>query len=236
MSPATQIALQRFRQYPPLLRWFLVGAVVVILFIIWSFLVWDTSQAWNARAEEYRAAITNSRADAERLSIATQRAILALGETEPIGNNVEGEQALSALIIEVLERHHATKRDVQRKQSVGFRGQVPPVFPGGQGERVLTEVGFEATPESAFAVVLELESSPLVETVSKVQIAKGNDPRLKSVAVKLTVEAWVSPGAPPTRPLQPRGPVPATENTGDDDSGGGDDVAADTRDEGSAIP
>jgi len=238
MSTATQTALERFRQYPPLFQWFLIGAVIGIVVIVWSIVVWDTSKSLHARADEYAAALRKSRDDAQNLGMMTEWAILALGETEPIGNSVEGEQALSALIIEVLERHGVTGRDVQRKESVGFRGgDMPPIFPGGSGERAITEVRFEATPEAAFRVVSELESSPIVESVSKVQIGKGNDVRRKTVIVNLTVEAWVSPGAPPSRPLQPRGNVPAanepTDEVADDE---GDDVAIGSRDEGSAVP
>jgi hypothetical protein len=237
MSPTMEAALARFRQYPPLLQWFLIGAVVVIVLIFWSFLVWDTAKAWSERADEYAAALERSNAVDQRIGTMTQLAILALGETEPIGNSVEGEQALSALIIEVLTRNHVTGRDVQRKESVGFRGEAPPIFPSGQGERAITEVRFEATPEAAFRVVSELESSPLVETVSKVQIGKGNDTRRKTVVVNLTVEAWVSPGAPPTRQRQPSGTVPAETEMEEDAAGAGDDVAASANEaEGSAIP
>lgn len=244
MSPTSQAALERFRQYPPLLQWFMIGAMIVVVAIVWSIVVWDTSKSWHAQADEYAAALQKSRVDNQTIATSTQWAILALGETEPIGNNVEGEQALSALIIEVLERNGVTGRDVQRKESIGFRGgDMPPIFPGGTGQRAVTEVRFEATPDAAFRVVSELESSPVVETVSKVQFGKGNDVRRRTVVVNLTVEAWVSPGAPPTRPpAHPRGNIPAADEQGEGgEDAEGDDIAAgsiDHRDdeEGSAIP
>jgi hypothetical protein len=238
MSAAMRETLARFRQYPPLFQWLLIGAVAAIVFIFWSIIVWDTSKAWNAQADEYAAALERASAGEQRIGGVTAAAILALGETEPIGNSVEGEQALSALIIDVLQRNRASGRDVTRKENVSFRsGDLPPIFPGGRGERAITEVRFEATPDAAFDIISELESSPLVETVSKVQIGKGNDTRRKTVVVNLTVEAWVSPGAAPSRPLQPRGNTPAqsesVEQSGESD---GDGVAAASNNEGSAIP
>ncbi len=227
----------RMRQYPPLVRWLLTAALVVGVFLLWSAAVWDTSNAWDARSHEYLAALDHARETDQRISGVVQSAIPTIGEIEPIGNNDEGTQALSAVIIDVLDRHNAEGRDVQPKQSLVIKKQdMPDLFPEGNGQRAITEVRFEAEPEDAFKIIAELESSPAVETISKVQMHRSMDPRKKTVRVDLTVEAWVNPKAPASRPRQqPPAGCGGADPAGE--VGVGSDVASRAaNDEGSSIP
>jgi len=189
--------LERFREYPPLLRWVLIVAVVVIAFIVWNDIILDTAQRWKAQAAAYEREIERAAAGDRRMATQLKHTITSLGPVEPLSDEEDeesGKRELNEIINRVLSENSVANRDVNMKSAITFRNNelrrlIPP---GRRGERVAVEVRFEASQEVAYKVLAELETSEAIETVSLARFAASNDPRSpKSVNVQLTVEAWV---------------------------------------------
>lgn len=73
-----------------------------------------------------------------------------------------------------------------------------PLSPAGaidRVERLVTDVQFEASPETFTAVLADLEQSPEVSSVSRVQVQRGGsagpNANARIVRVNLSVETWV---------------------------------------------
>lgn len=217
--------LKTFRTFAPITQWLTVGLLAVMVLLLWQWYVWAAATTLNERADEYKEAITRAGESDHQLNDRIEAAILALGETEPLTDEVMGTAELSAVIARVLDDHNVLSRDVDTKPRVKFSSRDRPrMVPAGyDGERVTAEVRFEASPEDAFAVIAELESSPEVETVSKVRISRTTDRRKKTVNVQMSVEAWVVPGlrSPPRNTGSDRadtqtGDTPQEEDATDD--------------------
>ena len=196
--------IERFKQYPLIMQWLLILAVVAILFMVWQWVIWNATVSLNDRAAKYEAAIERANNSDNELAILSHAdAIVALGETEPLNNEVEGVQRLSETIANVLNENNVLSRDVDIKQGEKFKNrEKAKLLNNRDGEKAIAEVRFEASQKDAFAIITQLESDPAIETISMVRMSRSVDPRKKTLNVQLSVEAWVIPGlqSPRTRP------------------------------------
>ncbi|QOJ18134.1 MAG: hypothetical protein HRU76_11270 [Phycisphaeraceae bacterium] len=186
--------LQRFRQYPPLVRWSIIGLAVVLFAMLWYDTVGAAARSLGDRAAAYGQAIERARQIDRRLATISESTIAAIGPIEPLALTEVSSRAARQAIMEVLNRFNVTGLDVTDKGASNFRGsQLRSLVDGNfQPRRIIIEVRFETTQENAFEAIAALESHPAIETVSKVRVSRIQDLRSnrKSVVVALTVEAW----------------------------------------------
>ncbi|MGI9014607.1 MAG: hypothetical protein ACR2GY_10210 [Phycisphaerales bacterium] len=221
-TQATHSYAQRFKEYPVFMQWLLIAAVIVILIMVWQWVVWGQVQALNEKAAAYESAIARASANASRTSSAASDAVLALGEAEPLGNEIDGAQALHEALSRVLNNNGVLSRDVDFKTREKFKNREMQSLlpPNRKGEKVIAEVRFESSQENAFSIIAALEDDPAIESVSMVRMNRSADPRKMTLMVQITVEAWVIPGLPgrnpPATPTIPAGPQPSEAGSTDD--------------------
>jgi len=116
--------LERFREYPPLLRWVLIVAVVVIAFIVWNDIILDTAQRWKAQAAAYEREIERAAAGDRRMATQLKHTITSLGPVEPLSDEEDeesGKRELNEIINRVLSENSVANRDVNMKSAITFR-------------------------------------------------------------------------------------------------------------------
>lgn len=184
----------RFRSYPVLLQWLLIGMTAVAVVLLWKDFIWARAVEWNERADAYERAVSDSQRTVSNLPRTTQEAIVALGEMNPPGSKPDGAAALSREINAILARYNTTNEEVKDKAPVPFRrNEMPQIIPAGRsGEKLSTEVRFSSSQEDAYRIIAELERSPHIATVSSVLIMRSQNPNMRQVVTRLSVESWVS--------------------------------------------
>ncbi len=143
----------------------------------------------------------NSRADARAQAIAEVRSgggagaadlgLRRFGHVEPPGDPRERNVAFNRRVLEILETHalkdHAS---TTRNAPLNAGPLLTALAPSHQKvERHIREVQFEATPETLAAVIADLERTPEVAAVSRVQIRKPEGGG-RIVRATIAAEAW----------------------------------------------
>jgi len=187
--------IDRFKDYPPLLQWTLVIVVIVFVITMWFQFVWGTAKQWDEQAHQYEAAIAKASKTASEVPPRTESVIVALGDKQPLAMKAASAADLTSAIASVLADHQVEGTEIKEKSSIKFaRTEMMQLLPPGmEGEKLVTEVRFEATQEEAYAVIAALERHPSIETITSVQVMKKTGLRPnenKAVVVRATVEAW----------------------------------------------
>lgn len=191
--------LERFRQYPPIVRWSIIGMTLIVLIFVWYDTVGALARSLGEQADAYGRAIERARLIDRRMNAISESTIATIGPIEPLALTEVSSRAARQAILEVLNRFNVTGLDVTDKGASNFRGsQLRSLVESNfQPRRVIIEVRFETTQENAFEAIAALESHPAIETVSKARVSRIQDLRSnrKSVVVALTVEAWAKESA-----------------------------------------
>jgi hypothetical protein len=180
--------VQSFQQLPRALKWAVLAAFGLVLFLIWDNYLRDVSDDLNRQADAIESQVAQVRS-VGKLSDSAARVIEAVGPVEFPRPEAETSAAVDALVISLLTKHGATNPNFSlRTKGLLPKKTLEEVLGGKRLERLAGDLKFEASPKAAAAIIAELEASPDVETVNSVRISRTTPGK---VQVQLTIEAWV---------------------------------------------
>jgi hypothetical protein len=187
---------QRFSALPRSVHWLLYAVAAVVLFLVWDTAIGSLTNDLNAKSDRIEAqvrAVRESKHDQRLRDVHRRNVIIGFGPVEAPATPNESNEALTQVIVEVIEAHGVTKED----SDVGGGGTLPkPVsasilkhsqFKERRLKTVTGSLEFETTPDKAIAVIRDFEQRPEIEAVTKVQMKQSSNGR---VHVNLELEAW----------------------------------------------
>lgn len=116
------------------------------------------------------------------------------GEVEYPGDPETRPLAFNRAVDEVLRKHGVSgQTSTTRTVAMGSGPLTSRVGATHRVERLTRQIEFQAAPEAAAGVIADLEQSPLVATISNVQVRQldARDKAERAVTTSLTVEAWL---------------------------------------------
>lgn len=191
MSPL----LQRWHALPRAARWLAVFALAVLAY----FLVIEPALDWRARVSAGADALeAGLRRQAERAAgNSADTSVLALaasrfGAPEAPGGE-ERIRELNRRVEDIFSRHTVTNLTIRARSpsSLGREALAGAVPQGLQAQRAPLDIEFEASPETAAAVLAELEGAPEVAAVGRLTLRRTERDGRKRVAVSVAPEAWL---------------------------------------------
>lgn len=187
--------VQRFRTLPRAARWAVfAGAILVAYFAVVEPVI-DRINTTASRADDRESALVALAKD----PIGAQSSEVALGvrkfgAVELPGDPEVRSVAFNRRVVEVLSKHRI-RNDTSTTRTMPLgAGPLKSAYTEEERiDRLVREVQFSATPEELAAVIADLESSPEVAAVSRVQLRRGDnqDTAARQLKVTLAVETWV---------------------------------------------
>ncbi len=185
----------RWNALPVRWKWISAAVAGAIVFIAYTDLIWPVAERWNAESSRLEAILDRAEGNVAQLPPSLEAAVEALGPIQVPRTEGEGSLALAETITEAIGSQPVSNFSFDARAG----SRLPPAalreIVSGSGqrvERVVGEVGFTATPEQAAAIIAELESSPEIESISRLRMVRSQTDR--KVDVKMTVEAWILTG------------------------------------------
>lgn len=187
---------QRWSQLPRAAKWgiYALGGVLVYFVVVERAI--DLYQKWDMRGDaaagvltKYEAAGATVKRAAETLTLGVRRYGEVASPGSPEKRPLEFDRAVDA----VLEKHAISGQTSTTRTAPLGSGPLPTkVGPTHRIERITKTVDFKARPEAVAAVIADLEATPVVSTVSMVQIRR-TDAKDSSgdVSATLTIESWL---------------------------------------------
>ncbi len=185
----------RWNALPARWKWISAAAAAAIAFIAYTDLVWPIAERWNAESARIEKILDRAEGNVAQLPPSLEAAV-EVARADPGASN-RGRGIARAR----RDDHRRDRQPAGRELLLRCASRIAPppaalreiVSGTGQRvERVVGEVGFTATPEQAAAIIAELESSPEIESISRLRMVRSQTDR--KVDVKLTVEAWILAG------------------------------------------
>lgn len=184
---------QRYRKLPRATQWALAAGIAVVVFLIYDSIVGPLTGSWNEQADEMLADVATATGGGQRARQVSglREPILALGVVSMPGTESDANQALHAIVNDVLKRHPVSRDSFNYHGAAKLpRGTLRDVLASGQSlERISGDLRFDAEPEEAMSIIAELEDSPNIESISSVRMTRQAGPQ--KVTVDLTVDAWI---------------------------------------------
>ena len=183
----------RFQSLPRAARWgILAGGIFVSYFAIVEPML-DAINRANSAADDRATALTSLAKGATGGTSELALGIRKFGDISLPGDPDTRSVALNRRVSDVLKKHNI--KDSTSTSRVMPLGQGPLKDVYGESERIdrlIREVVFDATPEDIAGVISDLESSPEVAAISRVQIRRGDNKDTAGRILKATVaaEAW----------------------------------------------
>lgn len=172
----------------------LVGlAAIVAYFAAVEPMVEATASAHTA-ADARQAALERLRQKAANDQDSEALAVRKFGKVELPADINSRTLKLNQQVTAVLEKHGVRQHTSSTKISpIGQGPMQAAAGPTSQISRYVREVQFEASPETVTAVVADLERTPEVAEVSRVQLRRGGETNRDDRVLRatLSVEAWV---------------------------------------------
>ena len=185
----------RWNALPARWKWISAAAAVTIAFIAYTDLVWPIAERWNTESARIEKILDRAEGNVAQLPPSLEAAVEALGPIKVPRTEAEGSLALAEAITSAIGNQPVANFSFDARAG----SRLPPAAlreivsgTGQRVERVVGEVGFTATPEQAAAIIAELESSPEIESISRLRMVRSQSDR--KVDVKMTVEAWILTG------------------------------------------
>lgn len=192
--------IDRYRSIPRSGQWLILFVIGLGLFFGVVLPVLDQANAWKNKADTKLARLSRSGHEAEVLSAAEgeiKNGLARFGPVELPGIAKERSDALNRKIGQVLRAHGVTNHTSSVKEMPLGSASFDQEFGADvRVERLVAELQFDASPETVAAVLAELEQSPEVAAVSRLQIRKGTGngqekkSASKTVKATIAVEAW----------------------------------------------
>ncbi|MBX3408555.1 MAG: hypothetical protein KF859_01545 [Phycisphaeraceae bacterium] len=189
--------IERFRSLPRAVQWAAMGGGVILAYFIVVEPTLDSMNLFSSRADAKEAMLASHAKSAETLRSAAEtieKGVRQYGRVDMPGDPEQRPLEFNRVVDEVLKKHGVLEQTSTSR--VAPFGQGPLMGKFGQEfriDRMLKDINFTAEAPVAAAVLADLERSPVVATVSRVQIrqAETRDRANPLVRVSLTVEAWL---------------------------------------------
>lgn len=189
--------IDRFRILPRAARWAALGGGVILAYFVVVEPTLDSMNKFSSRADAKEAMLASHAKSAETLRNAAEtieKGVRQYGRVDMPGDPEQRPLEFNRVVDEVLKKHGVLEQTSTSR--VAPFGQGPLMGKFGQEfriDRMLKDINFTAEAPVAAAVLADLERSPVVATVSRVQIrqAETRDRGNPLVRVSLTVEAWL---------------------------------------------
>ncbi len=186
--------IQAFQQMPRVIQWAALAVLGTALYLLWDSQIRPWSADLNKEADRIDARVREVRASENVVTKLRSREnadlVTAIGPVRPPAGTAEGSKSFNEVVLEVLQKNGASNPTFSSRS----RGKLPKTalmeVTGGRNrvDRMTGDLKFEATPKAAAAIIAELESSPHVDAINSVRIARDAGGRVK---VSLTIEAWL---------------------------------------------
>lgn len=189
--------LASIQNLPRAARWGLVAALGVGVYFLAIEPILDSMNRYNGDADTKAATLASHaksaaelKSDAEQIALGVSR----YGDVEEPGDPEKRALEFNRAIDEVLDKNGVREHTSTTRTSP--MGSGPLAARAGaefRVDRLIKDIQFNSDPETAAAVVADLERSPVVATVSRLQIrqADSRDKAVRQVRVSLAVEAWM---------------------------------------------
>jgi hypothetical protein len=138
-----------------------------------------------------------ARSAQEQAGAEVRAGMAALGVVAFPGEEIARSEAFNRRVNEVLAKNSVKGgRTVTRKAPLVSTALDAVAGEGRRIDRLIMDLQFDATPEQVAAVIADLESTPEVAAVSRVQLRResggeGGQPAGRTVRANLTAEAWL---------------------------------------------
>jgi hypothetical protein len=189
-----QSLLDRFLALPRALQWAGLGALGLLLFLIWDSYLKDLTDEINLKSQRILTQVAEVRSAADTtavLNTAELRPVVqAIGAVAKPRSETAGAGAFTDVVNSLVKKHGISDHSF----SLRARGKLPKnaligALPAGKrAERMTADLKFSAKPEVALAALADIESSPDIEQVSSVRLVKDTNGKVKAHYV---LEAWV---------------------------------------------
>jgi hypothetical protein len=188
-------AIAYYRSLPRAARWSLWALAGVLAYFAAVEPLVDLYASLNRRVTERSALLvgfdrSRHKADDALASVAT--GIARFGEVAPPGDPDARPDAFGRKVAAVLTSHGIKDQKTTTRSSALGRG--PLLDSLGQGAQVMRyaiEVQFDGTPEQVGAIIADLERTPEVAAVTKVQIRRLDEDRSRTVHATISAETWL---------------------------------------------
>lgn len=196
--------LEQWRSLPRAARWLASFAAAVLAYFVIVEPALDWRAGASARADALEAALlrradraAGDSADAALLGLAASR----FGAPSPPGGE-ERVRELNRRVEDIFSRHSVSNLTIRARAPVSLgRDALNGIVPEGlQAQRAALDIEFESSPETAVAVLTELESAPEVSAVGRVTLRRDERDGRKRVTVSVAPEAWLIAPARGGRP------------------------------------
>jgi hypothetical protein len=190
---ALEHRLEQFRALPRSMRWALMGAAGVALFLVWDSASRPVTESWQAKADELQADLARVRSSRDLGQELKHRAkmdlVVAFGPVEIPGSEADGKKGLTDAVNEILRDYSISDNSFDLRQSGRLpKGSLSAIARGKRVTRLRGDLRFEAAVEDVTDIIAQLESSPQIESISSVRLNKLGNRRLQ---VYLILDTWV---------------------------------------------
>ncbi|CAG1003563.1 hypothetical protein PHYC_03075 [Phycisphaerales bacterium] len=191
--------VQRYRGLPRSARWLVWLLALVVAYFGLVERVLDFYAYWRAEGDRSEAGLVKL---AEAGDIVKRAGNTALDGVKHFGGvDYPGDpnarvRVFNKAVTEILSKHSISgETSTTRTMPLTGNGPLVKKLPANfRIDRVTRVLEFEAEPDAIVKVIADLEQSPLVSTISNVQImrqAEGRDQSSRHVHASITVETWV---------------------------------------------
>jgi hypothetical protein len=188
---------QSFSALPRAAKWALTGLVVVALYFLVIERMMDLINVINGKADISANTLSKFAASSEPQKHALETLKLGFrtfGDVDFPADQAARTGAFNSTVDRILKEQRVSNAKSRTKNAPLGQGPLANKLGSDQRvERVVRDIEFDATPEAITQVIADLERSPVVATVSKVQIRSVDtkDKSSRQLHAALTAEAWV---------------------------------------------
>lgn len=184
--------LARLRALPRAAQWGVWAALALVAYFAIVEPTLELRAAWASKADDKSQALV-ALARGTREGDEVELGIRRFGVVKPPGDPRERADAFNRRINEVLKSHEVTDHTGTTRTISLTTGPLNSALDasGQRVDRFIREIQFEAAPETLAAVLADLERSPEVAAVSKVQVRKSEEGGGRLLRATVSVEAWV---------------------------------------------
>ncbi len=188
-------ARSRLSEMPRATRWGLLALVGLVVYF-GVFEPWlGAVQSLSAQASAKTAELANLSGRAGSIEAAKASMLQGLaryGEGTLPSDSAAGSIALNKRLEAVLQEHAVKGATTTARTASLNAGPLNPAGSGVRLDRLVAELQFESSPETASAVLASLERAPEVSAVSRVEWRKQVGAKAdRQVRVTMSVEAWI---------------------------------------------
>ena len=156
----------------------------------------ELQQRWAFKADQLQATLDQARTRTAAAS--GDESMLANGAARfgairfPVDSRRIAEQDLNRRIVEIFQSHgiDTVPRETRAPASLGRQALSDVIPPESEVNRLIVDIEFEASPETAMAIIADLEGSDVIHGLGRVHIKRPVEAENRLVEVNVSPETW----------------------------------------------